>query len=502
MGILMLEKEEVDVKKMFAFATLLFLPSCSPNLYSLPFYSSATLHNDPALEFLKKGGPEEVGGPSPTLLAKDPFADNNMVMLTVSGGGMRASAFTLGVLAELDALREGRRGETAFEKVDLISSISGGSWAVAAVLADRAHGSTEPLAERMPYIEARYATLANAKVRYWADWFIPAVTDGVTYSYVYRPDAVRPLPFVYFNASLYPSQSPFVFTPAYLDHYKVTALGDSAAPRRVELDGPDLAPIPIGYAATASGAVPGFTSAFAETALCQDGLPSYCWASRKGGLRNKLQLLDGGLYDNIGFKTALEVGFEYRDRIRRMPATVIMVDSADVEEFQTMPDKGKEAGHVIALAMSASFPNQNATFDRLRDPGFAAAGFDRRILLDFASTRGFDIDRHGRFLRDLPELAYFAAHDVSCYAPDGHVIQGNNRLKAPADPGRWDDNLRFLEAKGPDCLALNFTRTGYLHKTTFKYDSYAFRLRYELGRLAVRMNRDAIFEAVFRTRRI
>ncbi|HEX8262819.1 MAG TPA: patatin-like phospholipase family protein [Allosphingosinicella sp.] len=489
------------MKTITALSCGLMLGGCGPNLYSVPFYTSTALHNGPALKFLKEGGPADVGGPDPTILVKDPYADGNMVALSASGGGMRASAFTLGVLAELDEVTGDGQSETAFQKIDLISSISGGSWAVAAVLADRALGSTEPLAKRMTEIESRYAELAGAKVDRWAGRFIPAVTLGLTYSQVYRRGASRPLPFAYFNSTLYPSHSPFVFTPAYLAHYKVKALGDPAEPRRILLRSYALADIPIGYAASASGAVPGFTSAFADTALCQDRLPSYCLPSLGKKVRDKLQLMDGGLYDNIGFKTALEVGLRDRDRIREIPATIIMIDSADVEDFQTMPDKGKDGGHIVGLAKAGSFPNQNATFDRLRGPGFAAAGFDRRILLDFATAAGFDPDLHRRHLDDLPELAYYAAHDVGCYGADGRFIPGRRRLKAPADPGDPGKNLDILKGKGADCVSLNFARTGYLHKTTFKYDRYAFRLRYQLGRLAVRMKRDSIAEALFRTTR-
>lgn len=472
-----------------------------PNLYSLPVFTSVPLHNGPALRFLKEGGPAGIGDGGPRLVARDPYADGAVVALSVSGGGMRAGAFTLGVLAELDAIRETAAGESAFGRIDFISSISGGSWAVAAVLADRAAASTAPLADRAGVIESRFARMSDVKVARWAERFIPEVTLGATYASVYRSDAVRPLPFAYFNASLYPSQSPFVFTGDYLRHYGVTSLGDPADPDRVLVADFSLADVPIRYAASASGAVPGYTSAFARTALCADGRASFCFPSRKGGVRDRLQLVDGGLYDNIGYKTALEVGLRDRDRIRHGPATILMVDSADAEAFQTMPDRGKDGGHVLALAMASSFPNQNATFDRLRGPAFEAAGFDRAVLLDFAAASGFDPARHGALLDDLPELAHFAANDVSCYNAEGNVIEGRRRLVEPVHLGTPAASLQVLELKGPDCIVLNFARVGYLHKTTFKYSPYAFRLRYQLGCLVVRMNREAIAEAVFRTRR-
>lgn len=492
------------MRKMLALSCGVLLSSCGINLYSLPFSTSTALHNGPALKFLKDGGPEEVGGPEAALTVKDPYADGRLLVLTASGGGMRASAFALGVLAELDELKEvAWRDNTAFDEIDLISSVSGGSWAVAAVLVDREMDSTQPLSRRMRDIEARYAELSHARVREWAKHFIPSVTKGRTYADIYKSGAKSPLPFTYFNSTLFPSHSPFVFTPAYLRHYGVIGLGDPASPGRVIVKDSGLANIPIGYAASASGAVPGYTSAFAETNLCPtEGGPSYCFANRKGGVRNNLQLMDGGLYDNIGYKTALEVGLANRDRIRGIPATIIMIDSADAEDFQTVPRKGRDGGHIIDIARASSFPNQNATFDRLRNPAFAAAGFDQRILLDFSSAADFDVVRDGPELEGLPELAYFAAHGVSCYGDDSRVVEAGKTAIAPANPGSWRDNLDRLEKKGGDCVAMNFARVGYLHKTTFKYDPHFFQLRYQLGRLAVRMHRREIRAAVFRTGRI
>jgi hypothetical protein len=368
------------------------------------------------------------------------------------------------------------------------------------MLTARTKDRSKPLADSLPEIEAGFAKLANAKVKHWAGAFIPAITGDLTFAQVYGSGAARPLPFVYFNASLYPSQSPFVFTPNYLDHYKVTTLGDPASPRRISLPSHDLATIPIGYAATASSAVPGYTSAFAETDLCRGAdKPSYCIGNSP---RDNLQIMDGGIYDNIGYKTALEVGLADRDRIARVPATVIMVDSSDAEDFQTMPGKGRDGGHFLGLAIASSFPNQNATFDRLANLAFTAAGFDARILLDYSSAAGFDPARHGDYLRDLPALAYFVSHDVGCRADLGVWQKGINTLRRPDRFGDWQENLRALEKKGKDCVSMNFARTGYLYKTTFNYDPYRFRLNYELGRLVVRMKIDMIRGAVFRTERV
>jgi NTE family protein len=57
-------------------------------------------------------------------------SDKNFVVLTFSGGGTRAAAFAYGVLEELKATRISE-GRTLLDEVDVISSVSGGSFAAA-----------------------------------------------------------------------------------------------------------------------------------------------------------------------------------------------------------------------------------------------------------------------------------------------------------------------------------------------------------------------------------
>lgn len=478
-------------------ATVFILSGCSPNFYSLPVFTTTNIHNEEALTLLSASGPETIGSAGPGLSVRDPFSDGHFVGVSASGGGMRAAAFTLGILAELDEMKSSGQSGSALDEVDLLSSVSGGSWAVASMLSTRAENDTRSLHEALPLIERQFAQMKDITVRKWARSFIPTVTAKRTFRDIYPSDKADPLPFAYFNASLYPSQSPFVFTPAYLEHYKVTSLGDPADPTRIELGSPaTLADIPIGYAASASSAVPGFTSAFATTELCDgEDQASFCYG--RSGSRNTLQILDGGLYDNIGYKTLVEVALTESERMSSVSASLIMIDSADVEAFQTIPADKREDGNVLDIAMASSFPNQNATFDRLRDPVLRSAGFDTRLHLNFLSASGFDPEKHGTLLNGLDELAYYAAHDVGCWSDTGSWHKGVNRLSKPASFGTPEDNLNRLVGKGKDCVSLNFARAGYLYKTTFKYDDYRFKLNYQLGRLVVRMKCPDLAGAVF-----
>lgn len=74
-------------------------------------------------------------------------------------------------------------------------------------------------------------------------------------------------------------------------------------------------------------------------------------------------------------------------------------------------------------------------------------------------------------------------------------------MNEPAILGDPTENLKLLAHKGGDCVLMNFVRTGYLYKTTFKYDEYRFRLNFQLGRLVVRMKSSDIARSIFRTSR-
>jgi acetylornithine deacetylase/succinyl-diaminopimelate desuccinylase-like protein len=56
------------------------------------------------------------------------YEDEVLLALSFSGGGMRAAAFSFGVLTELDRSRAGsNQGKTLLDRVDFISGVSGGS---------------------------------------------------------------------------------------------------------------------------------------------------------------------------------------------------------------------------------------------------------------------------------------------------------------------------------------------------------------------------------------
>lgn len=467
------------------------------NLRAVPFGTYAPLHNQAAKTFVQT--PVTIGAlPADGLPVKPLDDDHRLVGLAVSGGGMRATAFTLGVLAELGKIPVGNN--TALQAIDFISSNSGGSWAVAAYLADRATVAqpTYDLDARSRVIGDRFDALSKGKVLCWANRFIPIVTRDKTFAEIYGSNGNSgTLPRVFFNASLMPAQMPFVFTDPFIDQYAVTRF--EGACDGVTFDASrGLAQMPFGFAAATSGSVPTFTHSWAETKLCSAATskPSFCFDRLRGGHRDHLHLSDGGLYDNLGYKTAFEVARATAAQRPQLHRAMIFIDSADDEAYQTVSQADRHSDHAFKTLLASTFPHQNATFRRMRGPMFTAAGFEQQVVLDFNAAGSFREEAHAVHLNDLNALSYFAANSVSCFADDEEQLDAPKRAARPPDFGSPSDHIATLKRRGADCLSENFARAGSLHKTTYLYDAYFFLVRYQLGRLAVKMRRDEIVKAL------
>jgi hypothetical protein len=317
--------------------------------------------------------------------------------------------------------------------------------------------------------------------------------DGQTYADVYSPANPVPLPRAFINAALLPSHSPFVFNDAFLHYFDVQNFGscdDDWLPR-IER----IADLPLGYAAAASGTVPGFYHAYASTGLCigASGSSSFCHSILKGGPRSHLRIADGGLYDNIGYKTAYEVMFSQAKHSHGARKGMILVNSNPSTDFKTIPFSQRSKPFFAETATNGFFAVQDSTFERLYEPMFKSVGVDDPVLLDFYSVAKLRPEHVG-LLKGLNELAFYAAHNVYCYSGEQLVTEPHRSLPIPLPP--VEQSVAHLTAKGGDCLSENFYRAGTLNKTTYKADRPLFTVLWQLGRLSVRLHRADILAAV------
>jgi len=262
--------------------------------------------------------------------------EHTLVVVTASGGGSRATALTLSVLRGLDKIVLAD-GQTLAQKVDVISSVSGGSVAAAyfALKGRQGFDSLEQDFLRQDGIGALLgdglnpiglATLATEnkeRIDLLIDYFNRQLFKGATYQTLLDE---RHRPFLVLNAADMVEGVPFSFTQ-----------------RKFDLLCSDLAKLPLATAVAASAAFPVALSPvtltdyqpcaavggkhwppawvdanlddpakpFAEPSLWYDnpqratlGRVEYAYALGKraapGKQKRYIHLLDGGIADNLG----------------------------------------------------------------------------------------------------------------------------------------------------------------------------------------------------------
>ena len=277
---------------------------------------TSTIHNDPINRPFAVNAEELLRpGPGP---AGDVEADNNdtAIALSFSGGGMRAAAFSFGVLSGFnDATMRTRTGPVRMsERIDFVSGVSGGS-VLAAYYGLKRQAALDDFKQRF--------LLRNAEESLQTDLSLPNIARGLqggindTTAFPRWLDAnlfngatfkdllTQHRPRVWINASDIYNRTPFVFGTA--------TFGALCS---------DLSTYPVSLAVAASAAVPVF---FAPVVIqnypggCPLPLPKFIERVRNdddaapliksyadaldryhNGDVRYVKLLDGGLVDNYG----------------------------------------------------------------------------------------------------------------------------------------------------------------------------------------------------------
>lgn len=483
-------------KTSIAALAALSLSGCAQlGIKSTPWPSSVKIYNKEEIDFLRRT-PELDGTLGANLFAKDMASDSRLLGLSVSGGGARATAFTLGVLAELQVLKKGAAQHNLLDEVDFISSNSGGSWGVAAYLADRSQftGPAYILENRIDHLRDHFVEISGKeRVTCWSTAMQTGLFENLKFKDIYKSGSQESLPAIFFNASMLPASSPFVFTENFIAHYGVKQFG-SCKDTKIETSG-KLADIPFSYAAATSGTVPGFYYAYAKTSLCEPGgaaeSASMCFGAKKGKARDHLRLADGGLYDNLGYKTAFEIMVKQSAKSSYASKAIIMINSDPFTNEQTVKRSKVKSGFLTTIAANGLFAVQDSSFERLRQPMFKAIGVDKIVLIDFFGAAGFT-ESDEKHLNGLDELAFYAAHNVLCYGSKGRIKSEQRDMPEKPKMPTVKESLNHLREKGGDCFRDNFYRAGTLSKTTYKFDRELFTILSQLGRLSVRMNADKL----------
>ncbi len=267
-----------------------------------------------------------------------PAQDNGIaVAIAISGGGHRAANFAMGVLLGLEDMQTKSSGNNILAEADYFSTVSGGGLAAGTYISTL-YDHQQDTSGRLPkytlkrVMENRdrncpaYDLQRNLERYLWvATWrrgrgrnqvlqerldrivldsdqrsCDGCKTRSLTLGDMFvRKDATRvpSLPYWFINATVAANGAIFPFTPDILDLYRVTGYRHTKDEQFASYE----MPIAAGMAASASfpGAIPPLT-------LCIAGP---CGPKRTADVpgQQELQLLDGGVSDNLGVYTALSV---------------------------------------------------------------------------------------------------------------------------------------------------------------------------------------------------
>ena len=299
-------------------------------------------------------------------LLEEPGADSEadrsndiMLLLAFSGGGTRAAAFSYGILEELRDTRYSRNGgeRHLLDEVDTISSVSGGSFTAAyyGLFGDRIFEDYQDVFLKKNVEKVLINSLLNPL--YWyrslvqgfdrtemaIDYYDRKIFRGGTFADM----AAQQGPRIQINATDLSIGERFTFTPT-----------------RFNLLCSDLADFKVARAVAASSAVPvAFTPIVLENYdICQVEEPAWLPEARKqartdprlAGLvsaldsyldkehRRYIHLVDGGISDNLGVRTAYDRvlilgGFQQSGKIllSGTPSIIAMI----VVNAETRPDR-------------------------------------------------------------------------------------------------------------------------------------------------------------------
>lgn len=267
------------------------------------------------------------------------------VAAAMSGGGHRAANFAMGVLLALESFDVGADSFDLLKEIDYLSTVSGGGFAAGVYMAtlhdhlqrpggrtgyslahalQRDHGRLQVNLER-DYHDTVFGGLLCLRCLGAADagdiferkldrYVLGAkYREGkrsLTLCDVFRPagssEAVR-LPYWVANATVYENGARFQFTPDMLSRYSVIGYTHHLKKHALDAACYDL-PLAVGLKASAS-----FPVAFPATTL-------RC-APPADTLNPYLHLMDGGLVDNMGYRTAIEL--LRQDRAKRKVLLII-----------------------------------------------------------------------------------------------------------------------------------------------------------------------------------
>jgi NTE family protein len=421
-------------------------------------------------------------------LDPSPLNDRPYIILTFSGGGTRAAAFALGALTalrEIKLLDAAQQGKTLLDNVQVISSVSGGSFTAAyyAAFGNQIFGhctdtrcgdlnKADPFYRKMLYRNIQKELVLKGlwpptnllrRSEATADLYSRTVFDGKRYQSLFEPgDTGRPRqPLVVLNSTDISMESRFEFTQDQFDYLCS-----------------DLSQLPIGAAVAASAAFPVLldtiplrnygwpTCGYEKPGWLANAMKSYIDNPRrymKGQYllsfgeseRRYVHLLDGGLVDNIGLRGPLEAvrtgdrpgvgGWRLLEKTNNGDVRRIVIISVDAKTIHRNDwDCCRQPpGFLTQFTVASSVPQSNYSFETLElwreeaalEQALAKANTGAQAFLPeyddvVVSFDGAD-EKTRNYLLDLPTTFTLPQSDVDLLVHWGHdIVKSSQTISA------------------------------------------------------------------------
>jgi len=373
-------------------------------------------------------------------LSSDGNGEELFVILAFSGGGTRAAAFSFGVLEGLrDAVYRAPGGmRRFFDDVDVISSVSGGSFTAAYYAlfpervftdfpADFLHRNVQGDLIRLVLWPPNWFRLAASdfdRINLAAEYYDEKIFQGKTFRELIEK---RRRPYIILNATDMTLGRRFEFTQDQFD-----------------LLCSDLSSVKVATAVAASSAFPGLLSPLTVKNYAAEGcnyqipkwlanalvrdknpVPRYAhardlWSYQDPAQkRDYIHLLDGGLGDNIGLRgpyvalSSNDSNWSIFDKInqRKVRRVVVIAANAKTNPRKDWDQEKSAPGILDVLSLVASGPMDNYSFDTVqmvRD-FFANLNQETKIWTDCKSlTAQCSVE-----MPAVPEIVDFHAAELS-----------------------------------------------------------------------------------------
>jgi predicted acylesterase/phospholipase RssA len=405
-------------------------------------------------------------------------------LVATSGGGQRAAAFTMGVLAELERLGEysSRRSSfNALAEIDYFSSVSGGAWATGAYITSllefQSYNSSQYSLTQLE-LEKIESRIRKLEMSFSSNCLISKIDNNITsidgrsikLGDIFVDKSQTPtVPYAFYNSTIQSTHGPFVFEKSHILKHKIKKFNYCGKSNIIDFD---VNNIPLSVAVGTSSSVPGFRFTQAHSLKCED-------EDMKGSFicsenRQFMHLFDGGVFDNLGYKTGIEVLSQTGQKKNK----VMLVIDANADTYLPFEKhKTSEWLMFIDTGMKSTLAANAVTANKSLESVSKAFSITP-ITLSFSSASGF--------LEKSQKVKEITGRDpmTGLYALQKFVQidSDNSKLLCEYD-------------KAPiDCDNNKYYRVGLSSKTSHMIDHHYYTALQDLGRLVVRLNAEKIFK--------